>query len=77
MLNFTTLYILASTSLLFYMAFGFQSLSSLYSKRFYGIDVRQIPWSFQTGYFVTFLACPSSFRVMAWREIMHKNISLL
>ena len=32
---------------------------------------------FQNRYFVTFYECSSTFRAMAWRKIMHKDISLL
>ena len=43
----------------------------------YGIHVKRFPWSFQNQHSFTFLECSSAFRVMAWREIQHMDISLL
>ena len=71
MLHFNTLHILASilasTSLLFYMAFGYQSLHDILNV-FYGIHV-------YNRYSFTFLECSSTF--IAWRDSMYKGISLL
>ena len=44
---------------------------------FYGIHIWRIPWSFQNGCSFTFNECSRTFRVMAWRENMHTDISLL
>ena len=43
----------------------------------YGINFWQIPWLFQNVNFVTFKECSSYFRLMEWRKITNKDISLL
>ena len=71
------LHILASTSLLLNTADGYQSLFHYIPIVLYGINVWQIRWLFQNGYFVTFKECSRSFRLIEWHKIMHKGISLL
>ena len=57
----------------------YQSLSSLYSKLFsMEIISGKFPGHFRIGiFFFTFKECSSSFMLMAWRKIMHKDIFLL
>ena len=76
MLQYASLHILASTSLLFYMAFGYQSLSSLDSKRFLWDSCPANSLLIPGRCSLTVYEHSSNFRVMAWREIMHNNIFL-
>ena len=76
MLLYATVHMLATISLLFYMAFGYQSLSSLNSKRSLWYACLANPLVILEPGSITFLECSSTFRVMAWRNFMYKDISL-
>ena len=68
---------LTSTTLLFTWHLVTNLFLHCISNVLYGIQFWRIPWSFQNRYSFTIYEFSSTFRVMAWREIMHKNVSLL
>ena len=61
----------------FYTAFGYQSLSSLYSKCSLWDSCLANSLVILEWVFFSILEMFSNFRVVAWREIIDKDISLL
>ena len=77
MLHCTTLHILVSTSLLFYITFGYQFLSSLYPKGSLSDSCLANSLVIPEWVFFYVLGMFQQFKSYAWREIIHEDGSLL